>query len=181
MTDGKFGVHGKGSIAQICVFGFQSLVAHPCLVFVWPYFWNNFKITCSKVTLSGGPFKTSQDRNVCKFHLIGTCFTNSTDNFFKGKDLRVSPDAPNSVCPETGKRKRVTRKADGKLKLLLSLGRGSWHGKLTFLVTHFSLPISGPLVNVQHLKARVSHPGIVGHLVNINTPFEHHMRQSQDL
>ena len=45
--------------------------------------------------------------------------------------------------PEKGKRKRVTRKADGKLTLLVNLG-GSWHEKLTLLVTHFSLPISGP-------------------------------------
>ena len=51
--------------------------------------------------------------------------------------------------PETGKRKRVTRKADGKLTLLVNLGRGSWHEKLTLLVTHFSLPISGPLKHRQ--------------------------------
>ena len=42
--------------------------------------------------------------------------------------------------PETGKRKRGTRKADGKLTLLVNLG-GSWHEKLTLLVAHFSLPI----------------------------------------
>ena len=42
--------------------------------------------------------------------------------------------------PETGKRKRVTRKADGKLTLSVSLG-GSWHEQLTLLVTHLSLPI----------------------------------------
>ena len=42
---------------------------------------------------------------------------------------------------KTGKRKRVTRKADGKLTLLVNLG-GSWHEKLTLLVTHFSLPIA---------------------------------------
>ena len=42
--------------------------------------------------------------------------------------------------PETGKRKRVARKADRKLTLLVNLG-GSWHEKLTLLVIHFSLPI----------------------------------------
>ena len=42
--------------------------------------------------------------------------------------------------PETGKRKRVMRKADGKLTPLVNLG-GSWHEKLTLLVTRFSLPI----------------------------------------
>ena len=42
--------------------------------------------------------------------------------------------------PETGKRKRVARKADGKLTLLVNLGV-SWHEKLTLLFTHFSLPI----------------------------------------
>ena len=42
--------------------------------------------------------------------------------------------------PETGKRKRVTLKADGKLTFLVNLG-GSWHEKLTLLVPHFSLPI----------------------------------------
>ena len=42
--------------------------------------------------------------------------------------------------PETGKRKRVTRKADGKLTLLVNLGV-SWHEQLTLLVTRFSLPI----------------------------------------
>ena len=42
--------------------------------------------------------------------------------------------------PETGKRKQATRKADGKLTLLVHLG-GSWHEKLTLVVTHFSLPI----------------------------------------
>ena len=42
--------------------------------------------------------------------------------------------------PETGKRKRVPRKADGKLTLLVSFG-GSWHDKLTLLVTHLSLRI----------------------------------------
>ena len=42
--------------------------------------------------------------------------------------------------PETDKRKRVTRKADGKLTRLVNLG-GSWHERLTLLVTHFSLPI----------------------------------------
>ena len=47
-----------------------------------------------------------------------------------------------------GLKKRVTRKADGKLMRLEKLG-GSWHEKLTLLVTrfslrtHFSLPISG--------------------------------------
>ena len=46
--------------------------------------------------------------------------------------------------PETDKRKRVTRKADGKPTLLVNLG-GSWHEKLALLVTHFGLPISGPL------------------------------------
>ena len=43
--------------------------------------------------------------------------------------------------PETGQRKRVTRKADGKLTLLMNVG-GSWHEKLTLSVTHFSLPVS---------------------------------------
>ena len=43
--------------------------------------------------------------------------------------------------PATGRRKRLTRRADGKLALLVNSG-GSWHDKLTFLVTHFSLPIS---------------------------------------
>ena len=47
--------------------------------------------------------------------------------------------------PDTGKRKRVTRKADGKLTRLMNFGR-SWHEKLTLLVTHFNLPISGPLL-----------------------------------
>ena len=47
---------------------------------------------------------------------------------------------PNFSGPKTGKRKRVTRKADGKLTLLVSFG-GSWHEQLMFLVTHFSLPI----------------------------------------
>ena len=42
--------------------------------------------------------------------------------------------------PETGKRKRVTRKADGKPTRLVDLG-GSWREKLTLLVTHVSLPI----------------------------------------
>ena len=42
--------------------------------------------------------------------------------------------------PEAGKRKRVRRKADGKLTLLVNTV-GSWHEKLTLLVTHFSLPI----------------------------------------
>ena len=43
--------------------------------------------------------------------------------------------------PETGERKRVTRKADRKLTLFVNLGE-SWQEKLTLLVTHFSLPIS---------------------------------------
>ena len=42
--------------------------------------------------------------------------------------------------PEIGKRKRVTRKVDGKLTLLVNLG-WSWHEELTLVVTHFSLPI----------------------------------------
>ena len=51
---------------------------------------------------------------------------------------------PDSQCgfvsgPEMGKRKRVSRKAEGKLTLLVNLG-GSWHEKLTLLVTQFSLP-----------------------------------------
>ena len=41
--------------------------------------------------------------------------------------------------PETGKRKRVTQKADGKLSLLVNLG--GVDEKLTCLGTHFSLPI----------------------------------------
>ena len=41
---------------------------------------------------------------------------------------------------ETGKRKRVTRKADGTLTLLVNF-RGSWHEQLTILATHFSLSI----------------------------------------
>ena len=41
--------------------------------------------------------------------------------------------------PEAVKRKRETRKADGKLTLLVNLG-GTWHEKPTLLVTHFSLP-----------------------------------------
>ena len=52
--------------------------------------------------------------------------------------------------PITGKRKRAARKADGKPTRLVNLG-GSWRGKLTFWVTHFSythfsLPVSGPLM-----------------------------------
>ena len=43
--------------------------------------------------------------------------------------------------PETGKRKPVTRKVGIKLTLWVNLG-GSWHEKLTFLVTHCSLPIA---------------------------------------
>ena len=66
-------------------------------------------------------------------------------------------DPPNNTAhappelsgPETGKRKSVTRKADGKLTLFVEF-RGSWHEKLTLVVTHFqlnhfSLPLSGPL------------------------------------
>ena len=48
-----------------------------------------------------------------------------------------SPGGPQVSGHETGKRKRVTRKADGKLTLLASLG-WSWHEKLTL---RFSLPI----------------------------------------
>ena len=39
-----------------------------------------------------------------------------------------------------GKREQVTWKADGKLTCLVDV-EGSWHEKLTTLVTHFSLPI----------------------------------------
>ena len=42
--------------------------------------------------------------------------------------------------PKMGQRKRVAWKADGKLTRLVNLV-GSWHEKLVFLVTHFSLPI----------------------------------------
>ena len=48
---------------------------------------------------------------------------------------------PKLSGPETGKRKRVTRKADEQLVLLVNLGV-SWHEKLMLLVTHFSLHIS---------------------------------------
>ena len=49
--------------------------------------------------------------------------------------------------PESGKPKRITRNADGKLTCLVSLG-GSWHEKLTLLVTHVSLLTSGPCRHV---------------------------------
>ena len=42
--------------------------------------------------------------------------------------------------PETGERKRVTRKAGGKLTLLVNLVV-SWHEKLRLLVTPFSVPM----------------------------------------
>ena len=63
----------------------------------------------------------------------------------KGRNSRTAGRAPPKSFsgPETGKRKQVTRKADGKLTLLENL-EGSWHEKLTLLVTHFSLPISVP-------------------------------------
>ena len=38
ISDGKLRVHGKGPIWKRCVVGFQSLVAHPCLVLFWSYF-----------------------------------------------------------------------------------------------------------------------------------------------
>ena len=38
--------------------------------------------------------------------------------------------------PETGERKRVAQRADGKLTLLVNLG-GCWHEKQTLLVIHF--------------------------------------------
>ena len=42
--------------------------------------------------------------------------------------------------PETGQRKRATRKPDGKLTRLVNLWV-SWHEKLTLLVTHFCLHV----------------------------------------
>ena len=67
--------------------------------------------------------------------------------------VRLAASAPHRGItsfrgPETGKRKRVARKADGKLTLVANLGV-SWHEKLTCLATHFSLPIlayPGPLI-----------------------------------
>ena len=61
--------------------------------------------------------------------------------------------------PETGKRTRATREADGKLTLLVNSWGGSWQEKLTLLVTHFqlthfSLPMSGPLKARQFLRRR---------------------------
>ena len=50
-----------------------------------------------------------------------------------GRQLSITGPAP-------GKRKRVTRKADGKLTCLVNLG-WSWTEKLTRLVTHIILPI----------------------------------------
>ena len=59
-TDRKLRVLGKGSIEKRCFGGFQSLVAHPCFVLGD----RNLKRSCqtafSKLTLSGGPFNTSQ-------------------------------------------------------------------------------------------------------------------------
>ena len=54
-----------------------------------------------------------------------------------------------SMAPERGKRKRITRKADRKLTLLVNLG-GAWHEKkyvvgYPFQLINFSLPASGPL------------------------------------
>ena len=34
-ADRRLSVHGKGSICKRCFGGFQSLVAHPCLVVCW--------------------------------------------------------------------------------------------------------------------------------------------------
>ena len=53
--------------------------------------------------------------------------------------------------PETGKRERVTRKADRQISVLVNLG-GSWHEKLTLLVTHFSLPISHVSLPISHFS-----------------------------
>ena len=45
----------------MCGFGFQSLVAHPCLVLVGPYFENATpKNRIFEITLGGGPCSTSQ-------------------------------------------------------------------------------------------------------------------------
>ena len=63
---------------------------------------------------------------------------------FRARPASLPPDITFVSGPETGKRKRVTRKDDGKLTLLVNLG-GSWHEKLTLLFTHFSLSISGSL------------------------------------
>ena len=44
------------------LFGFQGLVAHPCLVFLGVIIRKKkCQTTCSKLTLRVGPFKTSQD------------------------------------------------------------------------------------------------------------------------
>ena len=52
----------------------------------------------------------------------------------------AEPEDQKFSGPEMGRRKRVTRKAGGKLTRLVNLG-GSWHEKLTLLVTCFSLRI----------------------------------------
>ena len=76
-----------------------------------------------------------------------------------GEPPGVPPDQPArarpmKTCsrfsgPEPGQRKRVTRKADGKLTLLVNLGgvlaRKAKAFGYPFQLTHFSLPISGPL------------------------------------
>ena len=53
------------------------------------------------------------------------------------------------ILPETGKRKWVTRTADGKLALSVNLGgvpaRNADAFGYPFQLTHFSLPISGSL------------------------------------
>ena len=85
-------------------------------------------------------------------------------------EIPIVPDSPAYQSdvykllsgPETGKRKRVTRKADGKLTeswRKVNLG-GSWHGKADvfgypFQLTHFSLPVSGPLNYEDIVEIRV--------------------------
>ena len=81
-----------------------------------------------------------------------------------GPTWRLGPAAICFSGPETGKRKWITRKADGKLMFLFVNLGWSWHEKLTLLVTHFSLinhfslPISGPLT--AHLRLHLGgYPG----------------------
>ena len=72
---------------------------------------------------------------------------------------KASAGTPVISGPETGKRNRVTRKADGKLTLLVNLG-GSWHEKLTLLVTNFSLPLLAyPLQGHSCKCVRIRNPG----------------------
>ena len=79
------------------------------------------------------------DKDICPVvKQIYLCSSDFASQGGRDPELHGQVRQPSLSGPETGKRKRVARKADGKLMVNLA---GSWHEKLTLLVTHFSSPI----------------------------------------